>query len=477
LSSEDTNSNDPKDASKLPMPADTLPIKGDSPPASDEKDAGSSSADTLEILKGGSGAITPDESKAGSRAGASVDSILGRLVVEQGLATPDEVETAMKAQREDPNEQSLAQVLVSDEIVTDRQLTRLRSAVEAERTQQKIPGYQVHGKLGAGAMATVFKATQLSLDREVAIKVLPRKFSQNRQFIERFYAEGRAAAQLNHPNIVQAFDVGQAGEFHYFVMEYVEGKTIHDLVIEQKRFDEADAAEIIINVADALLHAHRKGLIHRDVKPKNIMVTINGVVKLADLGLARAIDDKEAALAEKGRAYGTPYYISPEQIRGEMNIGPQADIYSLGSTLYHMVTGNVPFNGKNPTEVMQKHLKSALIPPDHVNPRLSAGISEVIEMMMAKSRKERYKNCEDLLVDLRAILAGENPPIAHKEASSVALQAIASSEVAQAAPIQPDKATNETIWTVPGGQLLLTACVSAVILAIVLGIVLLLVLT
>ncbi len=459
------------------MPADTLPLKGVAPGSSLPTDSGSSSADTLEILKGGSGAVSPGDSKDGSKSGASVDSILGRLVVEQGLATSDEVESAMKRQRDDPNDCSLAMVLVDTEIVTDRQLTRLRSAVEAERTQQKIPGYTVHGKLGAGAMATVFKATQLSLDREVAIKVLPRKFSANRQFIERFYAEGRAAAQLNHPNIVQAFDVGQAGEFHFFVMEYVEGKTIHDLVLEQKRFTEEAAAEIIINVADALLHAHEKGLIHRDVKPKNIMVTSNGVVKLADLGLARAIDDKEAALAEKGRAYGTPYYISPEQIRGEMNIGPQADIYSLGATLYHMVTGNVPYNGKNPTEVMQKHLKSALIPPDHVNPRLSAGISEVIEMMMAKSRKERYKSCGDMLVDLRAVLAGDNPPIAHKEASSVALQAIASSEVAKAAPIQPDKVISETIWTVPGGQLLVTFSVSAVILAIVLGIVLLMVLT
>jgi len=330
-------------------------------------------------------------------------------------------------------------LLVRNNIVTDRQLTRLKGVVDAERSGQKLPGYQVLGKLGAGAMATVFKARQISLDRMVAIKVLPRKFSTNRQFIERFYAEGRAAAQMNHANIVQAFDVAKAGEFYYFVMEYVEGETVHDAIVRDKRYGEMEAIDVTIMMADALLHAHEKGLIHRDVKPKNIIITSNGVAKLADLGLARAIDDKDAALAEKGKAYGTPYYISPEQIRGEVNVGPQADIYSLGATLYHMLTGNVPFNGKNPTEVMQKHLKTPLIAPDHVNPKLSAGISEVIEMMMAKDRRDRYKDASDLLVDLRAVRARETPPIAHRDAPAATLAAIASSEAAQSAPIAIDK--------------------------------------
>ncbi|CAN0594752.1 unnamed protein product, partial [Laminaria digitata] len=168
-------------------------------------------------------------------------------------------------------------------------------------------------------------------------------------------------------------------------------------------------------VAEALEHAHDRGLIHRDVKPKNIMITKEGVVKLADMGLARAMSDVEAAEAEAGRAFGTPYYISPEQIRGEKDIGPPADIYSLGVTLYHMVTGSVPFEGKNPSSVMHKHLKSELVPPDHVNPKLSAGISEVIEMMMAKRVTDRYQNCADLLIDLRSIKKGDTPPLAHKD--------------------------------------------------------------
>ena len=349
---------------------------------------------------------------------SNVDSILGRVVVEQGLATPEEVQHCLVQQRgmaDDPNQQSLAQLLVDNNYVTQRQVARLRQLVEAERSGQQIPGYKILGKLGSGAMATVFKARQMSLDRDVAIKVLPKKYSSNVQFIERFYAEGRAAAALNHPNIVQAYDVGKAGEYHYFVMEYVKGRTVFDDIVKNKRYNESDALDVIIQVAEALEHAHSKGLIHRDVKPKNIMITENGVVKLADMGLARAVSDKEAAEAEAGKAFGTPYYISPEQIRGEVNIGPQADIYSLGATLYQMVTGRVPFTGKNPSEVMHKHLKEPLTPPDHINARLSAGISEIIEMMMAKSRRDRYKSMSDVLTDLRALQRGEAPPIARKE--------------------------------------------------------------
>ncbi|MEX0877142.1 MAG: serine/threonine-protein kinase, partial [Phycisphaerales bacterium] len=297
----------------------------------------------------------------------------------------------------------------------DHQPEQHREAIEAERSGSSISGYKILGKLGAGAMATVYKAKQISLDRTVAIKKLPKKFSSNPQFIERFFAEGRAAAQLNHPNIVQAFDVGNEGDLYYFVMEYVEGRSVHDDIVTHKRYKEGEAIDIAIQVAEALEHAHTRGLIHRDVKPKNIMITKEGVVKLADMGLARAISDVEAAEAEAGRAFGTPYYISPEQIRGEKNIGPPADIYSLGVTLYHMVTGSVPFEGKNPSSVMHKHLKSELVPPDHVNPKLSAGISEVIEMMMAKRVKERYQNCSDLLIDLKALKKGDTPPLAHKD--------------------------------------------------------------
>ena len=385
-------------------------------------------------------AVASGDSSAGSRAGTSFDTILGRMVVDKGFASNAEVQGILEARRtDDASDKSLAEMLVDRSVITPNQLARLKGMVEAERSGQQIPGYSVIGKLGAGAMATVFKAKQLSLDRTVAIKVLPRRFSNNADFIRRFYAEGRAAAALNHPNIVQAFDVGQAGEFHYFVMEYVEGSTVHDLVAERKRLDEQTALEIIMQVAEALEHAHERGLIHRDVKPKNIMLTKSGVAKLADMGLARAVTDIEAAEAEAGKAFGTPYYISPEQIRGEKEITPAADIYSLGATLYNMVTGNVPFDGKSPAEVMKRHLKADLTPPDHVNPKLSAGISQVIEMMMAKDVRERYQSCRDLLNDLKAVKRGEDPVIAKQDVPAVSLTGLAAEVQSTQVEIQKDK--------------------------------------
>jgi len=359
------------------------------------------------------------------------DTMLARLVVEQGLATPQEVEEARLLQREgsaagdESAATALGQLLVDNGVITDRQLERLKPAVEEEKNvKQQIPGYKVIGKLGAGAMATVFKAKQLSLDRTVAIKVLPRKHTNNPDFVQRFYAEGKAAAKLNHANIVQAFDVGQAGEFHYFVMEFVEGHSVYDDIKEKGKYAEDQAIRIIIQVARALEHAHAMGLMHRDVKPKNIMITPDGTAKLADMGLARAVTDREAAEAEAGKAFGTPYYISPEQVRGATDVDFRADIYSLGATLFHMVTGKVPFDGPNPSAVMHKHLKSKPPAADEKNPNLSTGIAEVIEVCLAKDPRQRYATTSDLLADLESVAQGEPPMQARQRFDFDALGAL-----------------------------------------------------
>ncbi len=342
----------------------------------------------------------------------NVDTMLGRAVVEMGLATSEEVNDCLRLRAElsnDDDPRALSDVLLSNGIVTERQLSRAMSVVEQKRSDQQIPGYQLLDKLGAGAMATVFKAKQISLDRVVAIKVLPKKFMSDPEFVERFYAEGRAAAKLNHPNIVQAIDVGQAGDYHYFVMEYVEGHSVYEAMAERGVYEEADALQVVLAIADALDHVHAKGMMHRDVKPKNIMIAGGDVPKLADMGLARQVTDAAAAEAEKGKAYGTPYYIAPEQIRGETDIDFRADIYGLGATFYHMVTGQVPFDGPNPSAVMHKHLKEPLTPPDHINDSLSSGCSEIIEVMMAKQRDARYHSTRDLIEDLKAVANGEPP--------------------------------------------------------------------
>ncbi len=341
----------------------------------------------------------------------SIDSELARLVVEKSLGTSSEVQRCLDIQKQgsDPDRRSLNRILVAEGIVTDSQMDRLKKSIEADRPRQQIPGYVLLGKLGAGAMATVFKGRQLSLDRIVAIKVLPKRLSENPDYVSRFYKEGKAAAQLNHANIVQAFDVGEAGGYHYFVMEYVEGHTVYDELAKGEAFSEAKALAIIMQIGEALEHAHERGIIHRDVKPKNIMLTPDGMAKLADMGLAREADDIEAATKEKGRAFGTPYYISPEQIRGKVDVDFRADIYGLGATFYHMVTGRVPFEAPTPAAVMHMHLKDPLKPPDHINTSLSAGVGEIIEVMMAKRPECRYASTSDMLMDLRAIRQGEPP--------------------------------------------------------------------
>ena len=207
-------------------------------------------------------------------------------------------------------------------------------------------------------------------------------------------------------------------------MEYVDGRTVYDDIASKGAYSEEDALRITMDVANALSHAHDQGFIHRDVKPKNIMITNDGTVKLADMGLARAVTDREAAEAEAGKAYGTPYYISPEQIRGEIEIDFRADIYALGATAYHMVTGRVPYEGANPSVVMRKHLSEELVPPDHINESLSSGFSEIIEICMAKSPKKRYGTTEDLLHDLQAVSRGEPPIIARKMVDLSSLAAI-----------------------------------------------------
>jgi serine/threonine-protein kinase len=221
-------------------------------------------------------------------------------------------------------------------------------------------------------------------------------------------------------------------------MEFIEG---HDLWDElqadgehAKEFTERDALDVIIQIARALEHAHSQGLIHRDVKPKNIMLTVEGttqVAKLADMGLARSTADVDSAKAEAGRAYGTPYYISPEQIRGEIDIDFRADIYSLGATFYHVVTGRVPFDAETPVAVMRKHLAEALVPPDHINTALSSGVGEVIEVMMAKDRNNRYSSTSDLLLDLEAIAEGRPPVQARKQIDTGVLSQLTGSDIVE----------------------------------------------
>jgi len=361
----------------------------------------------------------PKSSSAVKSSSAIDDSQLEKSILRRGLATAAEIE-ACKSQRkqlvakESDGSKSLLEIMVEAKVLTRSQMSRLvQESGEANRKFQ-IPGYQMIQKLGKGSMGVVYKAKQISVDRVVAIKILLEPLAQNKEFIKRFEREAMIAAKLSHNNVVNAIDAGVIDGHYYFVMEYVEGPTIKDFLDKNKTYDEKDALRITLAIAEALKHAAQRGLIHRDIKPENVILTKEGEVKLADLGLARLTDDDKWVLSEAGMAIGTPYYISPEQVRGQTNIDIRADIYSLGATLYHMVTGKVPYGGETPNEVMRKHVDPnvALVPPDHLNSRLSGGLGMVVETMMAKNREHRYQTPDDLILDIKCLQRGESPMIA-----------------------------------------------------------------
>ncbi len=352
------------------------------------------------------------------------------VLVGHGLIDKEEAQLLKGplAEKQTTDASQLVRTLVKLDGITKNQARRLFRDLASLREQQ-IPGYILSEKLGSGAGGAVYRAKQVSMNREVAIKLLHGRLAKNPEYLKRFVKEAHVAARCSHNNIVQAIDVGSAGGAHYFVMELIQGKTIADFLKGSKPiFEEKEATEIILQIAQALEHAARRSLVHRDIKPSNIMLTAEGVAKLADLGLAREATDQETIERERGLTIGTPFYIAPEQIKGKDDIDSRADIYSLGATFYHMVTGRPPFEGANVHEVIEKHLREPLTPPDHLNHKLSSGVGEVIEIMMAKECKGRYQKPEDLVIDLECLLNNEAPKLARKRIKSADLGSLSEGE-------------------------------------------------
>jgi len=270
-----------------------------------------------------------------------------------------------------------------------------------------IVGYEVLEKLGSGAAGTVYKARQVSMDRFVAIKILPKDVAQDKRFTERFTREARAVAKLNHPHVVTGIDVGEANGVWYFVMEYVDGESAAALVRNEGKVPEKDALEITRHVSLALDHAYKNGIVHRDIKPANILMTSTGVAKLADLGVAKQGEGEGGGGG--GRVFGTPYYMSPEQARGDRDIDIRSDIYSLGGTLYHLLTGKPPFHGHPPAVVMAKQIAEDPEDPRKLNPRISRASAELVDFMMAKDRDDRPETPGDLEEEIKRVQKGRPP--------------------------------------------------------------------
>src|SRR5919107_345236 len=270
--------------------------------------------------------------------------------------------------------------------------------------------YAVSGLLGGGGMGEVFLARDQVLDRDVALKVLRNQYAQDEEFVDRFEREAKAAASLNYPHIVQVYDRGTAADGTYYIaMEHVPGGTLKDRIFESGPMRTAEAARMATQVADALGVAHARGVVHRDIKPQNVLLTAHGDAKVADFGIARAAS--ETTVSDNSLVLGTAKYMSPEQATGDP-VGPASDLYSLGVLLYEMLTGEVPFEADSEIDVAMNHVTTPPPPPIEKNPSVPEALNAVVMKLLEKKPEDRYPGAPELVADLSRAVEGLPPAFA-----------------------------------------------------------------
>lgn len=257
--------------------------------------------------------------------------------------------------------------------------------------------YEIIEKIGGGGMALVYKARCRLLNRYVAVKVLRYELIEDQEFVKRFNVEAQAAASLSHPNIVSVYDVGQQGDIHYIVMEYIDGMTLKEYITQEGVIPWKEALNIAMQICSALEHAHKKRIVHRDIKPHNIMITENGMVKVTDFGIARAVSSCTVTIGDN--TLGSVHYFSPEQARGGYT-DEKSDIYSLGIVMYEMLTGKVPFEGESPVSVAIKHIQDTPDLPRNINKDIPEVIQSIILKAISKEQNNRYASATEMLGDI-----------------------------------------------------------------------------
>jgi eukaryotic-like serine/threonine-protein kinase len=278
-------------------------------------------------------------------------------------------------------------------------------------TQPRLLGgrYELDGVVGRGGMAEVYRARDIRLDRIVAIKTLRADLARDQIFQARFRREAQSAASLNHPSIVAVYDTGEdmatGVPVPYIVMEYVDGRTVRDLLQEGHRLLPERSLEIIDGVLRALDYSHQAGIVHRDIKPGNVMVTRNGDVKVMDFGIARAMSDAQATMTQTAQVIGTAQYLSPEQARGE-RVDSRSDLYSTGCLLYELLCGRPPFTGDSPVAIAYQHVRENPVPPSRVDPDVPAWADAIVLKALAKSPADRYQTAGDMRADLQRAASG-----------------------------------------------------------------------
>ncbi len=341
------------------------------------------------------------------------DELFARIAVQKGLATLGSLRECLDILRgkDAAERRPLSSVMLRQGVLSRREVELLERGVRAGTVgSRRVGRYELLADIGEGGMGTVHAAMDSSTLQFCALKILPKELAETEDIVKRFLQEAETACTLRHQNIVGGLEVGEDNGVHFFSMEFVDGETVYDRLEREAALPEGECLRIAKGVSLGLQYACEHGLVHRDMKPENIMIDRDGTPKLLDMGLVKRTDTTRVTrLTQSGMAIGTPHYISPEQARGDEKVDTRSDIYALGATLYHMVTGQVPFEGNTAAVIMTKHLTEELDWPSDVNPDVSEHTSRLISRMMAKEREDRYARPKDVVADIDLILTGRAP--------------------------------------------------------------------